>query len=176
MKAAFFVLSALATQVSGLFFRRGNDPCRCEGRWILNTTTWQEPENPSNVLYATSPPIVVDIWHAEDNDPKSVRMTWKASNTISALVNAQGRDFCANEVEISKGIMSTRMFALGAMGSNERLLKNSLLANLVGWHCDLRRETLTLTSPTARVTLQKFKIEPVAPLPSVPEPESVVSA
>eukprot|EP01057_Protomagalhaensia_wolfi_P005310 Protomagalhaensia_wolfi_Nauph_80__5309@NODE_574_length_2270_cov_948_735545_g429_i0_p4_GENE_NODE_574_length_2270_cov_948_735545_g429_i0NODE_574_length_2270_cov_948_735545_g429_i0_p4_ORF_typecomplete_len104_score20_68_NODE_574_length_2270_cov_948_735545_g429_i0243554 len=103
-------------------------------------------------------------------------MTWKASNTISALVNAQGRDFCANEVEISKGIMSTRMFALGAMGSNERLLKNSLLANLVGWHCDLRRETLTLTSPTARVTLQKFKIEPVAPLPSVPEPESVVSA
>eukprot|EP01053_Blabericola_migrator_P000836 Blabericola_migrator_1__835@NODE_1205_length_5111_cov_152_599722_g817_i0_p3_GENE_NODE_1205_length_5111_cov_152_599722_g817_i0NODE_1205_length_5111_cov_152_599722_g817_i0_p3_ORF_typecomplete_len183_score30_73LppX_LprAFG/PF07161_13/0_001_NODE_1205_length_5111_cov_152_599722_g817_i043764924 len=167
MRTAALLVSVLATlSEASIFSRHKTDACRCEGRYYINATSYQDGVNPLTTMTPTTKPMTVDIWHSEDNDPLKVRMTMKIANTISAVVTTSNRDFCGTDVEIVQGLVSTRMLAFGTAGANERIMKNNVLNGLDGWKCDYKRGTLTLGSPNASVVLYKPKQEVVQPLPA----------
>lgn len=102
----------------------------------------------------------MEVWPSDDNS-RAVRATITVANTIGIVVQPKGETFCEEEVELLGGAFSTRMFAFGAAGTNEKKLGDMLLDGLERWQCNPAEKTLTLVSPLAQVTFKKATPVPI---------------
>lgn len=164
LSTSLFSVAVISSGVQGAGFFENlknkfcSRDCRCAGNWVMNVSSWEEPDT-MGALKLMKGPVTLKIAVAEE-DPKTLTGSMDMYNSLAfVLATPEGKTFCDKEVTLTAGSTSKRLYPFSALAKNEGKVSTLLLNQLTRYECNCEQGLLTLASPAASLSFYKEVVE-----------------